>query len=45
MSYFIFLSLCAVAGAAAGSLDLSPKDWQFWAISGCIVGSYISGGI
>lgn len=45
MGYFIFLSLCAVAGAAVGSLDLSLKDWQVWVISSCIIGSYISGGI
>ena len=45
MSYFIFLSLCAVAGVVVGSLDLSPKDWRFWAIYDCIVGSYIVGGI
>ena len=45
MGYFILLSLCAVVGVAIGTVDLSPKDWQFWAISGCIVGSYIVGGI
>lgn len=45
MSYCIMLSLCAVVGIALGSLDLSPKDWQFWVISDCMAGSYISGGI
>lgn len=45
MGSFIFISLGAVIGIAIGTLDLSAKDWQIWVIIGCMIVSYICGGI
>lgn len=45
MGSFIFISLGAVIGVTFALLDLSAKDWQVWVIIGCMIGSYISGGI
>lgn len=43
MAFYIYLFLCAVAGAACGLADIYLDDWQFWVIIFCVFGASVCG--
>lgn len=41
--FFVYLLSLVVIGVAMATANLTPKTWQYWAITVCVVILYICG--
>ena len=43
MNNFMFYLFAAITGGVLGSANVNINSWKYWAVIGCVVGSYICG--